>query len=70
MASVVVDWESVKRLVLAELERQSLRPVDLLQNLNGRYPDAVIKETVLRLLQDQSIEMTPDQQLQLTERAA
>jgi hypothetical protein len=67
MASTVIDWESVKLGVLKELEHRALRPTDLLNILGDRYPDTVIKESVLRLLQDQSIKMTPDQQLQVAE---
>jgi hypothetical protein len=70
MATAVIDWESVKLGVLRELEHKALRPTDLLNILSNRYPDAVIKESVLRLLQDQAIRMTPDQQLQLVEDAA
>ena len=71
MASAVIDWEGVKHGVLAELgEHKALRPTDLLSNLAAKYPDAVIKEGVLRLLQERSIKMTPDQQLELTEEAA
>ncbi len=71
MASAVIDWEGVKHLVLAELEEhKALRPTELLNKLADKYPDAVIKEGVLRLLQEQSIKMTPDQQLELTEEAA
>jgi hypothetical protein len=71
MASAVIDWEGVKHLVLAELEEhKALRPTELLSKLADKYPDAVIKEGVLRLLQEHSIKMTPDQQLELTEEAA
>jgi hypothetical protein len=70
MASTVIDWETVKQLVLNELKTKALRPTELLVELGGQYPDVVIKETVLRLLQDQAIKMTPDQQLRLAERAA
>jgi hypothetical protein len=70
MASAVIDWDGVKLLVLTELEHGALRPTELLSILSERYPDVVIKESVLRLLQEQSIQMTPDQQLQLAERAA
>ena len=67
MATAAIDWEIVKQLVLAELEqRRAVRPTELLTILANRYPDVVIKEGVLRLLQEQSIKMTPDQQLELT----
>lgn len=66
MATAAIDWESVKQLVLAELEqRRAVRPTELLTILADKYPDVVIKEGVLRLLQEQSIKMTPDQQLEL-----
>jgi hypothetical protein len=70
MASAVIDWDSVKHVVLAELEHEALRPTELLDRLGDRFPDVVIKESVLRLLQEQSIKMTPDQQLELAEDAA
>jgi hypothetical protein len=70
MASAVIDWDDVRLLVLSELEHGSLLPTELLRNLSDRYPDRVIKESVLRLLQEQTIKMTPDQQLQLADRAA
>lgn len=70
MATAVIDWDSVKLVVLRELEHTARRPTDLLNILSDRYPDVVVKEAVLRLLQDQSIKMTPDQQLQPVETAA
>jgi hypothetical protein len=70
MATAAIDWDRVKHAVLEELERQPLRPMQLLDALGNRYPDRVIKEGVLRLLQEGSIKMTPDQQLELAERAA
>lgn len=69
MATMVVDLDVVKRLVLTELEQRALRPTELLNILGDKYPDAVVKEAVLRLLQDQSIKMTPDRQLQVAEAA-
>jgi hypothetical protein len=70
MATAATDWDSVKQAVLDELELRALRPTELLNVLADRYPDRVIKEGVLRLLQERSIKMTPDQQLELAERAA
>jgi hypothetical protein len=70
MASAVSNLEVVKQLVLAELERKALRPTDLLTILGDKYSDVVVKEVVLGLLQEHSIKMTPDQQLDLAERAA
>jgi hypothetical protein len=69
MATMVVNLDVVKRLVLTELEQRALRPTELLNILGDKYPDAVVKEAVLRLLQDQSIKMTPDRQLQVAEAA-
>lgn len=70
MVSDGVNLEIVKRLVLAELEHKSLRPTDLLTILGDKYSDVLVKEVVLGLLQEHSIKMTPDQQLELAERAA
>lgn len=71
MATAAIDWEAVKQRVLTELrEHGAIRPTELLQYAADGYSDAVIKEGVLRLLQEQSIKMTPDQLLELIERAA
>lgn len=70
-ASAVIDWDSVKHVVLAELEEhEALRPTRLLTRLGDKFPDVVIKDSVQRLLQEQSIKMPPDQQLELPEDAA
>ena len=69
MATAVVNLDIVKRSVLEALERNALRPTDLLALLGDRYPDVVVKEAVLRLLQEHSINMTPNQQLELADRA-
>lgn len=69
MASAVIDLDAIKLLVLAELKRKALRPTELLAILGDKYPDVAIKEVVLRLLQEHSIKMTPDRQLQLAEAA-
>jgi hypothetical protein len=69
MATTTIDLDLVKRLILGELERKALRPTELLVILEDQYPDVVVKEAVLRLLQDQSIKMTPDRQLQVAEAA-
>lgn len=71
MATAAIDWEAVKQRVLTELrQHKALRPTELLANLANGYPDVVIKESVLRLLQEQTILMTPDQQLELNTKAA
>lgn len=71
MATAEIKLEVVKEDVLAELQQhRALRPTELLRNLSGKYADVVIKEAVLWLLQEQSIKMTLDQQLQLAEKAA
>jgi hypothetical protein len=69
MATTVVDLDTVKHSVLEELQRQALRPTELLNLLGDRYSDAAVKEAVLRLLQERLIRMTPDRQLQLAEAA-
>jgi hypothetical protein len=69
MATTVVDLDTVKHSVLEELQRQALRPTELLDLLGDRYSDAAVKEAVLRLLQERLIQMTPDRQLQLAEAA-
>jgi hypothetical protein len=70
MASSAIDWDSVKRAVLDAIAQEALRPTALLDALGDRYPDVVIKEGVLRLLQEQRITMTADQQLASVGRAA
>jgi hypothetical protein len=69
MATTVVDLDTVKHNVLAELQRKPLRPTELLNLLGDKYSDAAVKEAVLRLLQERLIQMTPDRQLQLAEAA-
>lgn len=70
MATVTVDVDTLKNLVLRELERSALRPTELLSILGDRYSDEVIKEVVLRLLQERRIEMTSNRELHLAEKAA
>jgi hypothetical protein len=69
MATTVVDLNAVKHNVLEELQQKALRPTELLNILGDKYSDVVVKEAVLRLLQERVIEMTPNRQLQLAEAA-
>jgi hypothetical protein len=69
MATTVVDLDTVKHLVLTELEQRPLRPTELLGILGDKYPDVAVKEAVLRLLQERLIKMTADRQLQVAEAA-
>lgn len=65
MASTAIDLDTLRLLILQELGQHALRPTDLLSTLSDRYPDTVVKEVVLRLLQEHSIEITPERQLRL-----
>jgi hypothetical protein len=69
MATTVVDLDTVKHNILEELQQKALRPTELLNILGDKYSDVVVKEAVLRLLQERVIEMTADRQLQLAEAA-
>ena len=69
MATTVVDLNAVKHNILEELQQKALRPTELLNILGDKYSDVVVKEAVLRLLQERVIEMTPNRQLQLAEAA-
>jgi hypothetical protein len=69
MATTVVNLDVVKSSVLTELEDKALRPTELLAILGKDYPDSLVKEAVLRLLQDQLIRMTADQRLEAAEAA-
>ena len=69
MATAVFDLDMVKHSVLEELQRKSLRPTELLDLLGERYSDVVVKEAVLRLLQERLIQMTSDRQLRVAEAA-
>jgi hypothetical protein len=69
MATMVVDLDAVKHCVLEELQQRALRPTELLNVLGDKYPDSVVKEAVLRLLQERLIRMSADRQLQLAEAA-
>jgi hypothetical protein len=69
MAAAMNDAESLKKLVLDELGRNARRPTELLKILGDEYSDsdALIKEVVLRLLQEHQIEMTPSQELHVVD---
>lgn len=69
MASAVIDFDALKLVVLEQLKQKALRPTELLSILGDKYSDVVVKEVVLRLLQEQSITLTSDRQLQLSEGA-
>ena len=69
MATTVVDLDTVKHNILEELQQKAIRPTELLNILGDKYSDVVVKEAVLRLLQERVIEMTADRQLQLAEAA-
>ena len=69
MATTVVDLDTVKHNILEELQGKALRPTEILDILGDKYSDVVVKEAVLRLLQERVIEMTADRQLQLAEAA-
>ena len=69
MAAVANDAESLKKLVLDELGRNARRPTELLRILGDEHldSDALIKEVVLRLLQEHQIEMTPSHELHVVD---
>jgi hypothetical protein len=69
MATMVVDLSAVKNSVINELRQKALRPTELLDILGDQYPDAAVKEAVLRLLQERQIQMASDRQLRLAEAA-
>ncbi len=69
MATTVVDLDTVKHNILEELQGKALRPTEILDILGDKYSDVVVKEAVLRLLQERVIEMTADRQLQRAEAA-
>lgn len=68
MATAVIDLENVKAAVIGSLHTRTRRPTELLDALSVEYPESSIKEAVLRLLREGSIEMTPDRHLQETNR--
>lgn len=69
MATAMTNLNEIKMAVVASLHNQlTLRPIDLLNSLSAAYPDSDIKEAVLRLLQEGTIEFTADRMLR--EKAA
>lgn len=69
MASAVIDLDMLKRVILAEVTREAVQPTQLLARLGDQYPDSAIKDAILRLLQEHSIEMTPELRLQVSKAA-
>lgn len=65
MATVLTNFDEIKTAVINSLHNQTLRPIELLDALSQeyRYPDVVIKEAVLRMLQEGDIEFTRDRLL-------
>jgi hypothetical protein len=63
MATVLANLDEIKTAVINSLHNQTRRPIELLDSLSQDYPDIVIKEAVLRLLQEGDIEFTADRLL-------
>jgi hypothetical protein len=63
MATVLADLNEIKAAVIGSLQRQASRPTELLAALAVEYPDSSIKEAVLRLLQEGTIEFTANRRL-------
>lgn len=63
MATVLANLDDIKTAVINSLHDRTRRPIELLDSLSRDYPDAVIKEAVLRLLQEGDIEFTADRLL-------
>lgn len=64
------QFETIKQLIISQLENTAMRPTDLLAALEDKYPDSAIKEAILRLLREGSIIMAPDRQLHVLHEAA
>jgi hypothetical protein len=69
MASIAIDLESLKADVVRQLDEQERKPLELLKLMENTYPDSDIKEAVLRLLQEGSIEFTPNRLLKVHSEA-
>jgi len=65
-----IDLNRLQELIMKELENNPRRPTQLLDVLGSGYPDSLIKEVVLRLLQEGRIEMTPNRELHVAQQAA
>jgi hypothetical protein len=70
MTPLTVDVNALKELVMTQLAHNPRRPTELLDSLGGEYPDSLIKETILRLLQEGQIAMTPNRELHIADQAA
>jgi hypothetical protein len=69
MATATTNLNEIKMAVITSLHDQTThRPIDLLDSLSPTYSDSDIKEAVLRLLQEGTIEFTADRMLR--EKAA
>jgi hypothetical protein len=65
MAPLTVDLNTLKERVVTELEHNPRRPTQLLDLLGEGYSDTLIKEAVLRLLQEGRIAMTASRELRV-----
>ena len=63
MATAMTNLNEIKMVVVTSLHDQTLRPIELLDSLSPAYSDSDIKEAVLRLLQEGTIEFTADRML-------
>jgi hypothetical protein len=64
MATALASLDEIKTAVINSLHDRTRRPIELLVDLSKNYPDAGIKEAVLRLLQEGDIEFTANRLLQ------
>jgi len=69
MTTATVDMGEVKESVLVELGHNPRRPTELLTILGSRYSDPIIKEVVLRLLQEGRIQMAENRTLRIVGEA-
>lgn len=55
--------EEVRSQILAEVLAGTTRPSDVLEHLRNRFSEFEIKEGLLRLLREGSLELTPDRRI-------
>ena len=65
-----IDFNELKETVIQELVRHEMRPTELLDLLGNQFPDAAIKDVVLRLLREGRLEMTANRHLHVLPEAA
>ena len=60
---MTAEQEQVRERILAALANSQLQPTELLDLLENQFPESALKDIVVRLLQEGTIELTPTRHL-------